>query len=233
MITTLTMPTNVQTAKRWALRGLLGMTTWISLGAGSSQAQTYVMHGPQPLANPSTAPEVAAAIVVPTYPAIAFNDLSFTVSAIREAPIQSQLDTQEKGIMDLDVDTMLHRPLNGSRAFSQLKVDRNFFNSATEAATYRLQQGDGEAYLWATETFQWHSPVFCYSPLYFEQPNYERYGHGIGKPLAPVVSASRFVGQVTTLPLAIFCTPPWTKSCTLGHRRPGDCAPYQHKTSQH
>lgn len=134
---------------------------------------------------------------------------------------------------DVDLDQLLNRPLNASQSMTKLHIDRTFIEDGGIAETTRLQFGDGAPYLWDSKGYSWHSAAFCYSPLYFEQPNLERYGQGPGKTLAPTVSAARFVGQLTTLPLAVFCTPPWTKSCTLGHQRPGDLAPWQRKTSQH
>ncbi|MEQ1830338.1 MAG: hypothetical protein ABL921_30555, partial [Pirellula sp.] len=79
----------------------------------------------------------------------------------------------------------------------------------------------------------WQSPAFCYSPLYFEQPNLERYGTSPGHWLSPAVSASFFFGQVVAFPLKSFRHPFWSKDCTLGHHRPGNCTPHQTRPTYH
>jgi len=136
----------------------------------------------------------------------------------------------------LDLNSMINKPLDGTEIMASLRselpnlqIEQRFFESATVANPTRMQADDAGNYFWSGTGYCWQSPAFCFSPLYFEQPNYERYGQGKGKPWASTVSAAHFVGQVTTLPIAMFCTPPWTKSCTLGHHRPGDCAPIQRK----
>jgi hypothetical protein len=134
---------------------------------------------------------------------------------------------------ELDLDSILNRPLDANRSMSRLKTDRRFLDESSIPDTTRLQFGDGSPYLWEGTGYAWHSPAFCHSPLYFEQPNLERYGQGPCRPWASTVSATRFVGQVTTLPLAVIWSPPWSRSCTLGHHRPGDLAPWQRKTSSH
>lgn len=80
---------------------------------------------------------------------------------------------------------------------------------------------------WPGTNAAWDSPAFCYHPLYFEQPNFERYGIGYGRPTSALVSAGRFFCDVTLLPIHIFQQTPHSCECTLGHRRPGDCNPIQ------
>jgi len=80
---------------------------------------------------------------------------------------------------------------------------------------------------WPGTNSAWASPAFCYNPLYFEQPNIERYGIGYARPTNAIVSAGRFFCDVTLLPLHAICQPPLSCECTLGHRRPGDCNPIQ------
>jgi len=69
----------------------------------------------------------------------------------------------------------------------------------------------------------WHSPSFCHHPLYFEQPNYERYGNKNHKLTSPIYSASHFYGSVLLFPLKALRDRPLSCTCTLGNQRPGDC----------
>lgn len=128
----------------------------------------------------------------------------------------------------------VRKPIDAFKAFQKLELERStYFESATVSEITRLQTWMEGPYTWSAHGYSWHSPTFCYSPLYFEQPNLERYGQGIGHPFAPATSAIAFVADVTTLPIAMVCTPPWSQSCTLGHHRPGDVAPCQRKTVNH
>ncbi|TWT43355.1 hypothetical protein [Botrimarina hoheduenensis] len=62
-------------------------------------------------------------------------------------------------------------------------------------------------------------------PLYFEEINAERYGYGHAACLQPVVSAAHFFGTAAALPYLMGAQPPCECVYTLGHYRPGDCAP--------
>jgi hypothetical protein len=86
-----------------------------------------------------------------------------------------------------------------------------------------------QAVSWISYSYCWQSPAFCHSPLYFEQPNFERYGQGPNYPWTSTASAASFVCDIVTLPVHIITAPPHSKSCTLGHGRPGDCEPIQRK----
>jgi len=128
----------------------------------------------------------------------------------------------------------VRKPIDVLQSFQKLKLgESTYFESATVSEITRLQTWTEGPCTWSAHGYSWHSPTFCFSPLYFEQPNLERYGQGIGHPFASAASAIEFVADVTTLPIAVVCTPPWSPSCTLGHHRPGDVAPCQRKTVNH
>jgi hypothetical protein len=134
----------------------------------------------------------------------------------------------------LDVNNLIGRPSNPQKMFKDLETDRKYVELATLVEPVRTERNaDSVPYLWNAHGYAWESAAFCFSPLYFEQPNLERYGQGVGRPFASTVSAVKFVADVTTLPIAVICTPPWDCSCTLGHHRPGNCAPFQGKTTHH
>lgn len=80
---------------------------------------------------------------------------------------------------------------------------------------------------WPSVNSSWESPAFCYKPLYFEQPNLERYGIGYGCPTNALVSGGKFFVDAALLPVHLVRQPPKSCECTLGHRRPGSCAPIQ------
>jgi hypothetical protein len=80
---------------------------------------------------------------------------------------------------------------------------------------------------WPSINSSWESPAFCYKPLYFEQPNLERYGIGYGCPTNALVSGGKFFVDAALLPVNLVRQPPKSCECTLGHRRPGSCAPIQ------
>ncbi len=148
---------------------------------------------------------------------------SFNVMPL--APVRSEARTT-KG--KLDVNTMIRTPMDHAAVFSKLNVDQSFRMGSPLATPVRSHAVDEMgAYDWSPNGYCWQSPAFCHSPLYFEQPNLERYGNSHGNLVSPALSASYFFCEVATLPARIIWQPPWSKSCTLGNKRPGDCAPIQ------
>ena len=149
-------------------------------------------------------------------------------------PNRNQQDSKKSEDPKFETKNVLLKPIDAFGTFQKLKLEQStYFQSATVSEITRLQTWMEGPCTWSAHGYSWHSPTFCFSPLYFEQPNLERYGQGIGHPFAPATSAIAFVADVTTLPIAVVCTPPWSQSCTLGHHRPGDVAPCQRKTVNH
>ncbi len=74
--------------------------------------------------------------------------------------------------------------------------------------------------------YTWKATNLHYYPLYFEDPNLERYGH-IRRPLIqPIASVTRFNIQLLGLPYQMAMRPVSKCVYPLGHYRPGDvCAP--------
>jgi hypothetical protein len=79
---------------------------------------------------------------------------------------------------------------------------------------------------WPLSCHAWEAPAVCHRPLYFEEINLERHGytHGIAQPL---VSAAHFFGTIPALPYLMAAEPSRRCVYTLGHDRPGSCAPYR------
>lgn len=87
--------------------------------------------------------------------------------------------------------------------------------------------GGNEYVRHATTHYLWVSPASRHKPLYFEQPNLERYGtHAGGTCLASAAATARFVGHALTLPYQMGAHGPSECIYTLGVYRPGNCTPH-------
>ena len=75
-------------------------------------------------------------------------------------------------------------------------------------------------------SFTWAAAATCHKPLYFEQVAVERYGHSAGPVTQPILSGAHFFGSIVMLPYKAGLNPPNECLYTLGHYRPGDCAPW-------
>ncbi|MEN1680556.1 MAG: hypothetical protein AAGJ46_13285 [Planctomycetota bacterium] len=88
---------------------------------------------------------------------------------------------------------------------------------------------DGTPYAprcWQEVVYMWKASGLCHKPLYFEQVGLERYGHSWGPHLDPVLSGVHFFGRIPALPFMMGLQAPNECVYTLGHYRPGNCAPY-------
>lgn len=74
--------------------------------------------------------------------------------------------------------------------------------------------------------YYWESPAFFNRPLYFEQPNLERYGYSYG-PAQPFISAAQFWVKIPLLPYMMTVHCPNEPIYSLGYYRPGSRVPYQ------
>lgn len=79
---------------------------------------------------------------------------------------------------------------------------------------------------WAEVTYNWKASALCHKPLYFEDVHLERYGHSWGPVMQPIVSGAHFFGRIPVLPYCMGLKAPNECVYTLGHYRPGNCAPY-------
>jgi hypothetical protein len=87
--------------------------------------------------------------------------------------------------------------------------------------------GGGTTRGWPANLYAWDAPSFYHRPLYFEQPNLERYGHFHRSwRLQSAISAAHFFASVPTLPLKMCVHKPCERVHTLGHFRPGNCNPH-------
>lgn len=72
----------------------------------------------------------------------------------------------------------------------------------------------------------WEAPAVSHRQLFFEEPNLERHGYSIGV-FQPVLSAAHFFARVPAIPYLAAADGVDHCQSTLGHYRPGSCAPYQ------
>jgi hypothetical protein len=87
---------------------------------------------------------------------------------------------------------------------------------------------DAECRNWMEFSYFWMASGFCSGPLYFEEPNLERYGYQFAC-LQPAVSAAHFFATIPVLPYKMVVHPPCECIYSLGYYRPGSCAPLQHE----
>lgn len=80
---------------------------------------------------------------------------------------------------------------------------------------------------WAVYEKRWAATCMHHRPLYFEEVNAERYGYTPCHCGQPLISAGRFLATIPALPYLMVARPPGECIYTLGHYRPGDCAPYR------
>jgi hypothetical protein len=80
---------------------------------------------------------------------------------------------------------------------------------------------------WLAYAYFWTAPATCHRPLYFEEPNLERYGHSAGCLLQPAISGAHFFTNLAVLPYKMGQDRCHECIYTLGHYRPGSCAPWQ------
>lgn len=70
--------------------------------------------------------------------------------------------------------------------------------------------------------YTWEASDIHYNPLYFEDPNLERYGYSRRDLVQPFVSMGRFTGQLLALPYQMSIDPVKKDIYPLGYYRPGE-----------
>ncbi|MEZ6138218.1 MAG: hypothetical protein R3C53_25315 [Pirellulaceae bacterium] len=113
--------------------------------------------------------------------------------------------------------TMIAPLTDASFLFAKLNIEGDY----RHAPALPVSQERG----WMGTNYAWVTPTFYHHPLYFEQVNMERYGNS---PKHPVFfSAAHFYTSILVMPYKLLAQHPCEKVYTLGHRRPGDCVPFQ------
>ncbi len=78
---------------------------------------------------------------------------------------------------------------------------------------------------WQSSDYWWIASQLANRPLYFEDPNLERYGYHWGV-LQPAVSAAHFFGRIPAIPYMRGAANPRQPVYSLGYYRSGSPAPY-------
>jgi hypothetical protein len=84
---------------------------------------------------------------------------------------------------------------------------------------------DGQARGIVAQQVNWRPAAICHLPLYFEDAMLERHGHVRWGHAQPIVSGAKFLATMPLLPYIKTLHPPLEPRYTLGHFRPGSCAP--------
>lgn len=100
-------------------------------------------------------------------------------------------------------------------------------NRAIEDGIFNTPPGVVATRTWPLMTRTWAAPKTRHRPLYFEEINAERYGYTRNRFLQPMISTVHFFGTVPALPYLMAAQPPCQCNYTLGHYRPGGCAPWR------
>ncbi len=142
------------------------------------------------------------------------------------APMISELKTSK-----FNTEALIGPLEDTNNLFSRLQIEERYEAYAAHVPSNRTREEDFLAQSpWPFDTYTWISPVFYYKPLYFEQPNLERYGLGTKRWLQPAASSIHFFGSIPLLPYKVLTQHPSEKYYTLGNNRPGDCVPFQRGT---
>jgi hypothetical protein len=113
-------------------------------------------------------------------------------------------------------------------------LPRNYW--AEHAQPAPLYDTCGTNRSWPMDCYHWCPSGLCYQPLYFEEPNLERYGYGCGcctcccsTCVQSACSAAHFFGTVPALPYMMAANCPCECNYALGDYRPGDCVPWRYQ----
>lgn len=126
---------------------------------------------------------------------------------------------------------------NCSEELAELKasriaeIDLRILPTGAAGEDYPIECGidDGTPFAdrqWDQVCYMWKASALCHKPLYFENVQLERYGHSWGPALQPIVSGVHFFTRIPAIPYMMGIQAPNECVYTLGHYRPGSCAPY-------
>ncbi|MCA9156960.1 MAG: hypothetical protein KDA72_01455 [Planctomycetales bacterium] len=125
----------------------------------------------------------------------------------------------------LNTDSMIG-PLKGAeQLFNRLDLVEDLRTFGAPAAAGPRE--DAGQFGWMPTPYTWISPAFYHYPLYFEQPNLERYGVGRARAVQPLFSSAHFFWSIPLMPYKTLTHHPRERVYTLGQGRPGNCLPVQ------
>ncbi len=134
------------------------------------------------------------------------------------------LNAQVQAFEKFSTATMVGPMKHPGQLFSMLEVDDRFQGYAEPVQAMRTRDLDSPSHApYTLENYTYISPVFYHKPLYFEQPNLERYGQGTYRCIQPAASSIHFFGTIPLLPYKMLKQSPCENLYTLGNQRPGNC----------
>ena len=117
-------------------------------------------------------------------------------------------------------------PLSALTSSIALPAGKLPTNAAVECSKQNAPTSDARlAGAWPGTELHWSATCSRHRPLYFEEINAERYGYTPSYALQPLISAAHFFGTIPALPYKMAIDRPNECIYTLGHYRPGSCAP--------
>lgn len=200
----------------WAA-GCLAFTALLACGPGAARL------GPPQVAPPAEAPPRAEVLQPDPGPALVPEKLP------RPSPA-GEADREDLGIqLEPPSPDQLFRPESEAAFRGRLRqelerrgIPAPFPGEVGPAPPAPLQ----ESRCFAPQAAMEVPGVVCYHPLYFEDPNAERYGWSLGL-LQPAVSTGKFYFNTLMLPWHLAVMPCWTWECEgPGEPLPGDAVPY-------
>jgi hypothetical protein len=154
-----------------------------------------------------------AAEIVPRTP-----EVVIAAPALQDTTLDSQAEPNGDGLRTIRGLSVDIRPAAGDLPGSPA--------TARFAGFGEVRHEPGTSRPWPSSCYGWEAPAVCSRPLYFEQVNLERYGYSCGV-AQPLVSAAHFFGTIPALPYLLAAEPCGECVYTLGHYRPGSCAPFR------
>jgi len=134
-----------------------------------------------------------------------------------------ELPESRSTIADIDLGIVIEGTANRGKKLVGGESSNDFF---PEQCPYDQGAEQLPQRLWNPTNYHWMASGLHHNPLYFEDVQLERYGHSWGPYLQPVISGGRFFLTIPVLPYKMGLKPPAECVYTLGHYRPGNCAPY-------
>ncbi|MEO8269606.1 MAG: hypothetical protein ABI557_07800 [Aureliella sp.] len=125
----------------------------------------------------------------------------------------------------LNADSMIGPMESATQMFSRLDLAEDLPIYGAPAAPPPRETAS--QFLWSSTAFTWVSPAFYHYPLYFEQPNLERYGIGRARLVQPLLSSTHFFWSIPLVPYKSLTNHPRERVYTLGEGRPGNRVPVQ------
>lgn len=195
----------------------IGKATVVPVGTGRVRARITSAQEPPlpPPVLPGLVTQAQAAEAVPEFSAaVAEREPANVVPAPRAERSPLQVEEEFKPIGQLGLAT---HPVAGdvpeNVAAARFSREGEAFHGAGYSRPGWMMQ------------YCWEAPALCHRPLLFEEVNLER--HGYETPwLQPVISGAHFFVRVPVLPYLMVSQDYLGCTYTLGHYRPGSCAPY-------